>query len=109
MRVTLYRESEVRVLLHLAEVEIQFSTVPPCQHILQTISKSINQSINQMELCRQCTVKAAAPAKEALHVLEEGVCPLPGGQALLPLVPAAHCAAADQVSIRKCLSDICEN
>ena len=49
-----------------------------------------------MELCRQCTVKAAAPAKEALHVLEEGVCPLPGRQALLPLVPAAHCAAADQ-------------
>ena len=44
-------------------------------------------------------MKAAAPAKEALHVLEEGVCPLPGRQALLPLVPAAHCAAADQVSI----------
>lgn len=40
-----------------------------------------------------------SPAKETLHVLKEGVRPLPGRQALLPLVSAAHPAAAHQVSI----------
>ena len=40
------------------------------------------------------------PAKEALHVLEEGVGPLPGGHAPLPLGVAAHCAAANQVSFQ---------
>ena len=100
----------MRVLLHFVEVEMQLSTVPPCQHILETIIPSISQSFSRsigrsvcpsvkfcQKSCKQSKQQRFSPAKETLHVLEQGVRPLPGGQAPFPLVAAAHSAAADQI------------
>ena len=81
------------MLLHLDEVEMQLRTVPPCQHILETI----NQSIMIMNTSISVFHARFSPAKEVLHVLEEDVGPVPGRQAPLPLRVAAHRAAGNQL------------
>ena len=79
------------MLLHLDEVEMQLRTVPPCQHILETINQSI------MIMSMSVFHARFSPAKEVLHVLEEDVGPVPGRQAPLPLGVAAHRAAGNQL------------
>ena len=79
------------MLLHLDEVEMQLRTVPPCQHILETINQSITKTSVSVFHAR------FSPAKKVLHVLEEDVGPVPGRQAPLPLGVAAHRAAGNQL------------
>ena len=52
---TLNEDRDVSVLLHLVEVEMQVSTVPPCQHILNKIIKHILSWQSQILFFNLCS------------------------------------------------------